>query len=62
MRGVRIAATAAGSEPARLGNPTPEEVYRFPDGFRWSIRTELPAWRRVVWFAGMPHLRPLNRT
>ena len=32
---------------------TPEDAYRFPDGFRWSIRTELPPGVGVVWFAGM---------
>ena len=32
---------------------TPDEAHRFPDGFRWSIRTELPPGVGVVWFAGM---------
>jgi hypothetical protein len=33
--------------------PTPDETSRFPDGLRWSIRTELPPGVGVVWFAGM---------
>ncbi len=40
-------------EVVRELRPTPDEAYRFPDGFRWSIRTELPPGVGVVWFAGM---------
>ena len=32
--------------------PMPDEACRFPDGLRWSIRTELPPGVGVVWFAG----------